>query len=99
MGVLRMDMDSSKIVITVVGKDKVGIIAAVTGVLAASKVNILDISQTIMQSFFTMILVADTIDTTIDFSDLVIRLEETGNELGVKISVQREDVFNYMHRI
>ncbi|KUO52462.1 MAG: hypothetical protein APF76_05360 [Desulfitibacter sp. BRH_c19] len=92
-------MESSKIVITVVGKDRVGIIAAVTGVLADTHVNILDISQTIMQNFFTMILVADTNSTKIDYSDLLIRLEDTGNELGVKITVQREDVFNYMHRI
>lgn len=92
-------MESSKIVITVVGKDKVGIIAAVTGVLADTNVNILDISQTIMQSFFTMILVADARDARIAYSDLLTRLEETGNSLGVKITIQREDVFNYMHRI
>lgn len=92
-------MESSKIVITVVGKDKVGIIAAVTGVLADTNVNILDISQTIMQSFFTMILVADAKDAKVTYSDLLAKLEETGNRLGVKITVQREDVFNYMHRI
>lgn len=92
-------MESSKIVITVVGKDTVGIIAKVTGVLADTNVNILDISQTIMQNFFAMILVADTKNASFAYSDLLAKLEETGNSLGVKIIVHREDVFNYMHRI
>ncbi len=92
-------MKDSKIVITVVGKDRVGIIAAVTGVLSDNGVNILDISQTIMQSFFTMILIADTKNMNTTYSELLNKLEDVGTKLGVKITVQREDVFNYMHRI
>ncbi|MEW6623166.1 MAG: ACT domain-containing protein [Bacillota bacterium] len=92
-------MEKTKVVITVVGKDRVGIIAGITGVLAANRVNILDISQTIMQDFFTMILIADDSNCAVSHEKLVENLEKIGSELGVKITVQREDVFKYMHRI
>lgn len=86
-------------VITVIGKDRVGIIAAVSNVLADSNVNILDISQTIMQDMFTMIMLTDVSGSAIAFDDLSGRLEAKGRELGLYIKIQHEDIFNSMHRI
>ena len=86
-------------VITVVGTDKVGIIYEVSKVLAQNNVNILDISQTIMQDMFTMIMLVNVDKSTISFSSLVQTLDDTGNEIGVSIKIQHEDLFNSMHRI
>lgn len=86
-------------VVTVIGEDRVGIIAGVTQVLAEHHVNILDISQTIMQDLFTMIMVCDLANSTLDFSQLSEALKAKGQELGVQISIQHEDVFKFMHRI
>ena len=90
---------SSRVVVTVVGMDKVGIIANVTNVLAENNANILDISQTILQEFFTMIMVVDIADAHVDFNTLKEKLAQKGEEIGIKISAQHEDVFHYMHRI
>ena len=87
-----------RIIITVVGQDRIGIIAGVTNVLA-DRINILDISQTIMQEFFTMILVADMTESTVELGELKERLAKKGEELGVQILAQHEDAFRYMHRI
>ncbi|MDK2986456.1 MAG: hypothetical protein PWQ96_2100 [Clostridia bacterium] len=92
-------MKNSRVVVTVVGKDKVGIIAAVTGVLAEAGANILDISQTIMRDFFTMIMIVDIANINTDYSTVVEKLGKVGKELGVQIAAQNEEVFNYMHRI
>lgn len=86
-------------VITVVGQDKPGIIAAVSGALAEKKVNILDISQTIMQGYFTMIMLVETGEMTISFKQLRNLLTELGEQTEVSISLQHEDVFQSMHRI
>ena len=86
-------------VITVIGKDRVGIIAAVSNILADRSVNILDISQTIMQDMFTMIMLVDISGMSIIFSELSDKLEEKGRELGLSIRIQHEDIFNSMHRI
>ncbi len=86
-------------VITVVGTDKVGIIYEVSKVLAQNNVNILDISQTIMQDMFTMIMLVNVDKSTVPFSELVTVLDETGNKIGVSIKIQHEDLFNSMHRI
>lgn len=86
-------------VITVIGKDRVGIIAAVSNVLADSNVNILDISQTIMQDMFTMIMLTDVSGAAIEFDLLSEKLESKGRELGLYIKIQHEDIFNSMHRI
>lgn len=86
-------------VITVIGKDKVGIIAGVSTILAEYNVNILDISQTIMQDMFTMITLVDISNMNVGFSQLADQLGEKGKELGVSIKVQHEDIFNSMHRI
>lgn len=86
-------------VVTVLGSDKVGIIANVTAVLAKYNVNILDISQTIMQNIFTMIMLVDISKSEIPFSKLVDKLDDIGKEMGVDIKTQHEDIFNSMQEI
>ena len=86
-------------VITVLGCDRVGIIASITGILARTNVNILDISQTIMQNIFSMIMMVDLSKMTVEFSDLSEQLKRVGEELGVEIRLQREEIFTSMHRI
>lgn len=88
-----------KAVITVIGKDKVGIIHNVSGVLKDNNINILDITQTIMGDIFTMVMMTDIEKSTSEFSDLSKQLEDEGNKLGVKITICLEDIFNEMHRI
>ncbi|WP_334110433.1 ACT domain-containing protein [Thermodesulfitimonas autotrophica] len=90
---------AKRIIVTVLGRDQVGIIAGVAGVLAAHNVNILDISQTILQEFLAMIMICDISRATVDLGTLKARLEEKGAELGVRIDAQHEDAFVYMHRI
>ncbi len=86
-------------VITVIGKDRIGIIAGISNILAGCGVNILDISQTIMQGFFTMMMIADLTGASEEFSEIAERLEIKGKELGVSVTLQHEDIFNSMHRI
>ena len=93
-----MDKEN-RIIVTVLGTDKVGIIAAVTSVLAEANANILDISQTVLQEFLTMILVVDMDGCLFDFSTLKERLHTVGKNIGVQINAQHESVFKYMHRI
>lgn len=88
-----------KAIVTVVGKDREGIIAAVCTRLAEHKVNVLDISQTILQGYFNMIMMVDTSNCTVDFAQLVSILEEDGKKMDLTIHAQREDIFNAMHRI
>ncbi len=88
-----------KTIITVIGADSIGIIAAVTGVLAEHRVNILDINQTIMQDFFTMIMLCDLSASDIELSVLQDKLECVGKEKQVQIQAQHEDIFTYMHRV
>ena len=89
----------NKVIITVVGKDTVGIIAKVCTYLAETKVNILDISQTIVSDYFNMMMIVDANKSTKDISDIITDLDEIGNEIGVVIKCQREEIFNKMHRI
>ena len=86
-------------IVTVIGKDQVGIIAAVCALLSQHKVNVLDISQTILQEYFTMIMLVDASQTDLPFAELVKTLEMAGQERGLVIHAQREDIFNAMHRI
>lgn len=86
-------------IVTVIGKDQVGIIAAVCALLSEHKVNVLDISQTVLQEYFTMIMLVDAAQTDLPFAQLVKVLEEAGKERGLVIHAQREDIFNAMHRI
>jgi ACT domain-containing protein len=88
-----------KAVITVLGSDRIGIIASVTGILAETNVNILDISQTIMQNIFTMIMLVDISKMEYEFSHLSDLLKKAGEELNVEIRFQREEIFTRMHRI
>lgn len=88
-----------KVIITVVGKDSVGIIAKVCTYLADIKVNILDISQTIVQGYFNMMMVVDTSASEKEFETLDDDLEEIGNTMGCVIKAQREEIFDMMHRL
>ena len=92
-------MTSSRFVITVIGVDKVGIVASITKVMADFGVNIVDISQTIMQDLFTMIMLAGAEEENFDLSAFQKAMETEGQRLGVEVKVQHEDVFRYMHRI
>ncbi len=86
-------------IVTVIGKDTVGIIARVCTLLSDQGVNVLDISQTVLQDYFTMIMLVDTAGAKVPFTDLAKMLEETGKAQGLSIHAQREDIFNAMHRI
>ena len=86
-------------IITVVGKDKVGIMAGVCVALQKINVNILDISQTVMQNMVTMNMLVDVKEANVEYSQIVDILEEEGQRLGVNIRIQREDIFDAMHRI
>ncbi|WP_379129492.1 ACT domain-containing protein [Paenibacillus sp. sgz500958] len=86
-------------IITVLGKDKVGIIAKVCTYLAEHQVNILDISQTIVQEYFNMMMIVDISGATQPFETLVEDLHHVGESIGVEIKLQHEDIFNIMHRI
>lgn len=88
-----------KTIITVVGKDTVGIIARVCTYLADNQINILDISQTIVQDFFNMMMIVDMNRTTKDFGQVVDELVKLGQEIGVDIKCQKEEIFDQMHRI
>lgn len=88
-----------KTIITVVGKDTVGIIAKVCTYLADNNINILDISQTIVQGYFNMMMIVDMNQITKKFGDCADELAKLGEEIGVIIKCQQEDIFNSMHRI
>lgn len=89
----------NKAIVTVLGKDRVGIVAGVSRVLAENGVNIEDISQTIMQDFFTMIMLVSIDESMVSIDDLQVKLNGVAQELGLKITVQHEDIFRYMHRV
>lgn len=86
-------------IVTVIGKDTVGIIAAVCALLSEHRVNVLDISQTVLQEYFTMIMLVDAKDSDLPFADLAELLKQEGEAKGLSIRMQREDIFNAMHRI
>lgn len=88
-----------KTIITVVGKDTVGIIARVCAYLAEKQINILDISQTIVSGYFNMMMVVDRTNATNSFGDMADEMEKVGEEIGVVIKCQREETFDKMHRI
>ena len=88
-----------KCVITVVGKDTVGIIAKVCTYLAKTEINILDISQTIVSGYFNMMMIVDLSNYNTGFDEVVTALENLGKEIGVVIKCQREEIFDMMHRI
>lgn len=88
-----------KAIVTVVGRDRVGIIAGVCTALANFNVNVLDINQTVMQGYFTMMMATDVSQCNIPLADLVTEMASVGEKMGLSIRVQREDIFQAMHRI
>ena len=88
-----------KAIVTVVGKDRVGIIATVCVKLAEHNVNVLDISQTVMQGYFTMMMAVDVTDCPIPLAELAKVMDEEGKEMNLSIRLQREDIFEAMHRV
>ena len=88
-----------KAIVTVVGKDRVGIIAQVCAQLASYNVNVLDISQTVMQGYFTMMMAVDVTGCAIPLAELAKAMEEKGKEMNLNIRLQREDIFEAMHRV
>ena len=88
-----------KAIMTVIGPDRVGIIAEVSALLAKSNVNILDLSQTIMEEIFTMTILVDTAAANCTFDALSSALEAKGEEMAMSIRLQREDIFDAMHKI
>jgi ACT domain-containing protein len=94
-----MQEKSNRVIVTVIGIDRVGIIAAVSTLLAEAGANIVDISQTTLREFFTMIMMADLEHATVPFDELKRRLNAKGEEMGLRIDAQHEDVFKFMHRV
>ena len=86
-------------IVTVVGKDRVGIIAQVCVKLAEYQVNVLDISQTVMQGYFTMMMAVDVSACTVPLAELCKAMDANGQKMGLSIRVQREDIFQAMHRV
>jgi ACT domain-containing protein len=92
-------MTSTRFIITVIGIDKIGIVASITKVMADFNVNIVDISQTIMEDLFTMIMLAGVDSENFDLASFQKAMVVEGEELGVEVRVQHEDAFRFMHRI
>lgn len=88
-----------KVVITIVGQDRVGIIAMTSNILAENNVNILNINQNIVDGFFNMVMIADMTNSKMSLKDLQELLRGKGEEIGLDIRVQHEDIFQIMHRI
>ena len=88
-----------KAIVTVIGKDQVGITAAVCALLAEYNINILDITQTVLQEYFTMVMLVDTSACSLPIGDMSDLLSTAGEERNLSIRIQREDIFNAMHRI
>lgn len=94
-----MDNTKNKVIITVVGKDTVGIIAKVCTYLSEDSVNVLDISQTIVSGYFNMMMIVDMANATASFAEISDQLDALGEEIGVTIKCQKEEIFEMMHRI
>ena len=88
-----------KAIVTVVGQDRVGIIAEVCTLLASYNANVLDISQTVMQGYFTMMMVVDVEKSSLPLAELAQKLDQKGEEMALSIRLQRADIFKAMHRI
>lgn len=99
MQTLKGNNKGNRVIISVLGPDRVGLIAGVATVLSDNNINILDISQTIIQEYLAMVMIADMEKSTINLGLLKDKLAEKGAELGVRIDAQHEDVFSFMHRL
>ena len=97
--VIKYQLEMNKSIITVVGKDTIGIIAKVCTYLAENNVNILDISQTIVQEYFNMMMIVDMSAIEKPFEQIVTEMSALGETMGVQIKCQREEIFDKMHRI
>ena len=94
-----MENTRDKVIITVVGKDTVGIIAKVCTYLSDNQINVLDISQTIVSGYFNMMMIVDMANATASFAEISDQLDALGEEIGVAIKCQKEEIFEKMHRI
>ena len=94
-----MQQPSNRVIVSVIGEDKVGIIANVSTLLAEANANIVDISQTTLREFFTMIMLVDMEKASVPFDELKRRLNAKGEAMGLRIDAQHEDVFKFMHRV
>ena len=90
---------TNRAIVTIIGSDRVGIIAGIANEIADANVNILDISQSVIREFFTMIMMVDLSQSALTFHELSERLAHRGEKLGVKVEIQREEIFKAMHRI
>ena len=90
---------TGRAIITIIGSDRVGIIAGISTVLAEANVNILDISQSVIREFFTMIMMVDLAGSAVSFPALSEQLWRKGEELAVRVEIQREEIFKAMHRV
>ena len=88
-----------KTVVTVIGKDRKGIIAKVSNFLYENEINIEDITQTIMQDYFSMVMMVNTDAISVDFTEIVKKATALGEEMGLEIRIQSEEIFNSMHKI
>lgn len=88
-----------KAVITVIGKDMVGILSKVSGICAEKNINVLEVTQSVLQDMFAMVMMVDISKSTVPFSDMAQELEELGDSMNLKIHTMHEDIFNSMHRI
>ena len=89
----------SRAIVTIIGSDRVGIIAGISQVIAEAEVNILDISQSVIREYFTMIMMVELSDTSAPFGTLKQNLADKGEALGVRVEIQREEIFQAMHRV
>ena len=89
----------SRAIVTIIGSDRVGIIAGIANVISDANVNILDISQSVIREFFTMIMMVELSNASVSFEELRQRLAQKGEDLGVRVEIQREEIFQAMHRI
>jgi len=96
---IKEERTMQKALVSVTGKDRPGIIAKVSTALFELNVNVLEISQTILDGYFTMLMIVDITAATAPIADVAVRLNEVGEELGEMISIQRADIFDAMHRI
>jgi ACT domain-containing protein len=99
VGILGASSAGQRAIVSVIGEDKIGIIAEVSGILAACHANILDISQSVMQEFFVMTMMVDLGRAKVPFETLKTRLNAKGTEMALRIDIAREDVFKQMHRV
>ena len=98
-GVNKERINTMKAIVSVFAKDSKGIIAYITALLAEKEINVLDISQTLLQEYFAMIMLVDLTDCGMSFGELSAYLEAKGRERGLDVHIQRQDIFDAMHKV